>query len=143
MDQKTLDNLMNSVEQIMSNQKKLEIKVNIIEDTFANIQNSLSEHWDQVGHLEADQLRVIKLIKKTDLKIQEFEEAITRCVKNIELMKAEPEKQLVENSDVLIVKRHLKQNTFWRSTSNMSIQFLLSVMFAKNPFTKAGYLKNT
>ena len=92
MDQKTLDNLMNSVEQIMSNQKKLEIKVNIIEDTFANIQNSLSEHWDQVRHLEADQLRLIDLIKKTDLKIQEFEEAITRCVKNIELMKTEPEK---------------------------------------------------
>ena len=72
MDQKTLDNLLNSVEQIMSNQKKLEIKVNIIEDTFANIQNSLADNWDQVGHLEADQLRVIDLIKKTDLKIQEF-----------------------------------------------------------------------
>ena len=92
MDQKTLDNLLNSVEQIMSNQKKLEIKVNIIEDTFANIQNSLADNWDQVGHLEADQLRVSDIIKKTDLKIQEFDKAIERCVENIEHMKAEPEK---------------------------------------------------
>ena len=57
---------MNSVEQIISNQNKLETKVTILEDSFDDIQNSLAENWNQVGHLEADQLRVINLIKKTD-----------------------------------------------------------------------------
>ena len=47
-----------------------------------------------VKHLEADQLRLIDLIKKTDLKIKEFQEAIERCSRNIEHIKAEPEKTI-------------------------------------------------
>ena len=114
MENTTIENLVHSVRIIRSNQKVLEAKIDTIEDKFVKIQERISDNWDQVGHLEADQLRVIDLIKKIDNRIKDFEDFIAKSVgkiRNLEILEKKPdieEFKCIECSEVFQTKNILK-----------------------------------
>ena len=75
---------------IIRNQKTLEEKVDTIEAKFEDLQGSITENWNQMGHLESDQLKLSDLIKKIDIKLKEFDAAIAESVEKIKVMEVEP-----------------------------------------------------
>lgn len=94
----------------------LEAKIDTIEDRFVKLQCDISENWNQVGHLEADQLRVTDLIKEIDIKIKDFENAITKSadrIKDLEISeKRQPQEEFKCNecSEVFQTKRILRNH---------------------------------
>ena len=108
MDKKVIENLINSVKVIRRNQKTIETKVDIIEAKFEDLQSSITENWNQVGHLESDHLKVQDLIKKIDIKLIEFETSITETVEKIKVLEGDIERT-VDNTFEKSTKHHCKE----------------------------------
>ena len=92
-----IEHIMNTLKELTENQRTLEDKIDTIEDKvdtiedkfdtiedkvdisedevetigekFVVIKESITENWNQVGHLESDHLRLSNLVKKIDIRL--------------------------------------------------------------------------
>ena len=98
MDDKMIENIMSRLQVLIENQRRLETKVDTIEEKFEEIQNRITENWNQVGHLESDHLRVSDHIKEIDLKLNDFDKMINETVRRIKDLEVENKKLAVSKS---------------------------------------------
>ena len=66
-----IDTIEDKVDTIEDKVDTNEDKVDTIEDKFVVIKDSITENWNQVGHLESDHLRLSDLVKKIDIRLNE------------------------------------------------------------------------
>ena len=80
-----IEQIMNTLKELTENQRTLEDKidtiedkvdtnedkVDTIEDKFVVIKDSITENWNQVGHLESDHIRLSNLVKKIDIRLND------------------------------------------------------------------------
>ena len=93
-----IKNIMSRLQVLIENQRRLETKVDTIEEKFEEIQNRITENWNQVGHLESDHLRVSDHIKEIDLRLDEFDKMINETVRRIKDLEVENKKLAVSKS---------------------------------------------
>ena len=53
------------------------------------IQDSITENWNQVGHLESDHLIVSDHVKKIDMELNDFDKMISETVRSIKDLEME------------------------------------------------------
>ena len=62
------------------------------------IQDSITENWNQVGHLESDHLIVSDHVKKIDMELNDFDKMISETVRSIKDLEMD-NKKLAESKN--------------------------------------------